>query len=208
MRCAVKGPLTSFTSIFVLGGVGLTFSNKDRIIVHGLMIDGDALLAVMGIISTVTTLIAGWTLQHLSGTILTMWMAGERGAAPSDLHLEEELKNPIVAFSHFKTVFKPGKRWQPLARLCIITSIGICVLLVAASVNTIAIPNSRWYPDPRFGVPDPSDNRYYFDNQTSRVGSVSFMNTWGQGFGVVREGGPVSWEMVRTTHVALSKPLG
>jgi hypothetical protein len=62
MRCAVKGPLTSFTSIFVLGGVGLTFSNKDRMIVHGLMIDGDALLAVMGIISTVTTLIAGWTL--------------------------------------------------------------------------------------------------------------------------------------------------
>jgi hypothetical protein len=186
----------------------LTFSNKDRTVVHGLIIDGDALLAVMGIVSTITTIIAGWTLKHLSGTILTMWMTGERGATPSDLHLEEELKNPIAALSRFITVFKPGNRWKPLFRLFITAATSICVLLVAASVNTIAIPKSRWYPDPRFGVPDPSDDRYYFDNQTSRVGSVSFMNTWGQGFGVVKEGGPVSWEMVRVSQVASIKSLG
>jgi RsiW-degrading membrane proteinase PrsW (M82 family) len=203
-----KELLTSFDSIFALGGIGLTFSNKDRTIVHGLVIDGDALLAVMGIVSTITTIIAGWTFQHLSGTILTTWMTGERGATPSDLHLEEELKNPIAAFSRFKTVFKRGNRWKPLFRLCITAITGICVLLVAASVNTIAIPKSRWYPDPRFGVPDPSDDRYYFDNQTSRVGSVSFMNTWGQGFAVVREGGLVSWEMVRIMQVAPSKFVG
>jgi hypothetical protein len=49
MGYAVKKLLTSFDSIFALGGIGLTFSNKNRTVVHGLVIDGDALLAVMGI---------------------------------------------------------------------------------------------------------------------------------------------------------------
>jgi hypothetical protein len=71
MGYAVKKLLTSFDSIFALGGIGLTFSNKNRTVVHGLVIDGDALLAVMGIVSTITTIIAGWTFQHLSGTILS-----------------------------------------------------------------------------------------------------------------------------------------
>lgn len=141
-------------------------------------------------------------LSHIASTLLTSWMIqkGSRGATPSDLELFDEFNQPWTAFKNFldrrKSEALAGRSWKNWFRLLSSLAIGVSVILLGAAMNTVLIPKTRWWPDTRFVEVRFPDDRFFFKNQTSRIGSVSRMSMWAQSWNMLRIGGPVSWEMV------------
>lgn len=192
--------LTKYRAI-VLGARGEPFNLSSRI-TASIGVDQDLQLTVIGLVNRIVEMLTQEALSHIASTILTSWMIrrGSRGVTPSDLEMLEEFKQPWTALTNFLERRKPeavaGRSWKNWFRLLSSLAIGVSLLLLGAAMNTVAIPKTRWWPDTRFEVPRLPDDRFFFKNQTSRVGSVSRISMWGQSWNMLRIGGSESWEMV------------
>jgi hypothetical protein len=190
--------LTKYRAI-VLGARGEPFNLSSRITAIG--VDQDLQLTFIGLVNRIVEMLTQDALSHIASTILTSWMIRQgSGGTLSDLEMLDEFKQPWTALVNFLERRKPealaGRSWKNGFRLLSSLAIGLSLLLLGAAMNTVAIPKTRWWPDTRFEVPRLPDDRFFFKNQTSRVGSVSRMSMWGQSWNMLRIGGSVSWEMV------------
>ncbi|OJK01271.1 hypothetical protein ASPACDRAFT_41535 [Aspergillus aculeatus ATCC 16872] len=185
----------------VLGAIGKSYDIASLTVGNGILVDEDAQLAAIGVINSILQLLTQGALQHSFTTLVTRWMTGkgQKGASLLDFELYEEHQIPWAAISAFKKRCELGVRKRiAWLRFGGALAVGICLFLLGAAMNTIAIPKSRWWPDTRYVVPDPPDDRFYFTNQTSQIASVSRMSLWGKAWDMVRIGGPVSWEMAHS----------
>ncbi|RAH78981.1 hypothetical protein BO86DRAFT_402323 [Aspergillus japonicus CBS 114.51] len=193
--------LAILITAIVLGAIGKSYDIASLTVGNGILVDEDAQLAVIGVINSILQLLTQGALQHSVTTLITRWMTdkGQKGASLLDFELYEEHQSPLTAISTFKERCELGVRKHiAWLRLGGALAVGICLFLLGAAMNTIAIPKSRWWPDTRYVVPDPPDDRFYFTNQTSQIASVSRMSLWGKAWDMVRIGGPVSWEMAHS----------
>lgn len=192
--------ITGIKRAIVLGAVGKSYDIASLTVGNGILVDEDAQLAAIGVINSILQLLTQGALQHSFTTLITRWMTGkgQKGASLLEFELYEEHQSPWAAISAFKERCELGVRKRiAWLRLGGALAVGTCLFLLGAAMNTVAIPKSRWWPDTRYVVPDPPDDRFYFTNQTSQIASVSRMSLWGKAWDMVRIGGPVSWEMVR-----------
>lgn len=188
-------------SAIVLGARGEPWHLSSRILAS-IGVDQDLQLTVIGLLNQLLGMFTQEALAHIASTLLTSWMIkeGSRGATPSDLELFQEFNQPWTAFTNFlgrrRSEALAGRSWKNWFRLFSSLAIGISVILLGAAMNTVVIPKTRWWPDTRFEEPHFPDDRFFFENQTSRIGSVSRMSMWAQSWNMLRIGGSVSWEMV------------
>jgi hypothetical protein len=99
------------------------------------------------------------TLQHISAVLLTAWMAlptDHPGIDIDDFELEDELTKPWVTIYNFSSKLRKvgwkGIKWLVLMRYLLEFAAAVCVLLLGASINIIALPKLRWKPYTGSGV--------------------------------------------------------
>ncbi|OJJ42244.1 hypothetical protein ASPZODRAFT_147621 [Penicilliopsis zonata CBS 506.65] len=195
--------ITVITGACILGAKGESFNLTSTTIANILFVDQDTELAVFGLVNRLLEMLTQTALNHIASTLLTKWMTrrDQRGVNTVDFEMAEEFKNPWTAIMNFHERWKSSTRqgWLfPWLRFLVTLAVSISLLLLGASMNTIAIPKSRWWPDTRFITPHPPDDRFYFYNQTSRVSFASRMSEWQLAWEMIREGGDPSWEISHT----------
>lgn len=190
--------LTSENSAIILGVLGQSFSTR-RWLWHGLWINQDAQLAAFGLINTLLSYGVGDSLSHIAGTTVTRWMVKEddKGASTLDFDMEDEMREPWTAIANCYTRSENKDwTWKDFLRFVPVFIIGLSMVLLNAAMNTIAIPQDRWWPDLSFSNAV-GDERAYFSNKTMRVTNVSRTAVWNQSWDMVREGpGEFSWDVV------------
>jgi hypothetical protein len=80
----------------------------------------------------------------------TLWMVGTGGGATmQDLLIKNEMTKPWAAIgSYWRRHHTVGFwAWRSIGRLFLCLGISVSVLLLGASLNTIAWPKQRWYPN-------------------------------------------------------------
>ncbi|KAK8210641.1 hypothetical protein IWZ01DRAFT_482708 [Phyllosticta capitalensis] len=188
---------TVLAGAIILGVLGQSFSTR-RWLWHGLWINQDAQLAAFGLINTLLSYGVGDSLSHIAGTTITRWMVKEddKGASTLDFDIEDEMREPWTAIANCYTRSENKDwTWKDFLRFVPVFIIGLSMVLLNAAMNTIAIPQDRWWPDLSFSNAV-GDERAYFSNKTMRVTNVSRTAVWNQSWDMVREGpGEFSWDV-------------
>ncbi|OJD30499.1 uncharacterized protein BKCO1_5900070 [Diplodia corticola] len=188
-------------SAIVFGAAGTSFNITKFTLWKKVQIDQDIQLAAFGIINTILAHMVRDSLAHIADTLVTRRMVSEkgRGATVLDFEMKEELTKPWIAVSTFYSRRKQtGWTARNILRLALSFTIGACLLLQGAGINTVGMPKTRWWPDTRYVNPKPGDNRFFFSNKTMRVANVSRMAVWDRSWNMIREGGDMSWELAHT----------
>ncbi|KAI9765590.1 MAG: hypothetical protein M1840_007279 [Geoglossum simile] len=134
----------------------MVFNLQNNIITRISGLGADFEMTVMGLINKVLDYLFQDALLHTSGTLLTIWMARRTrfaGVCTLDFDLLDELTKPWVTVGNFTSRVRLfGWRkvgWGGVLRYIGSFSVALCVFLLGASINTIALPKARWYPDIR-----------------------------------------------------------
>lgn len=185
-------------SALIFGAVGMSFNIANHKLWETYQINQDAQLAAFGVLNTILAYMVRDSLKHISDTFITKWIVADDGCGATvlDFEMGEELTKPWAAISKFHTRRKQhGWNVRHTLRFILAFTTGTCLLLQGAGMNTVGMPKRRWWPDA--SASNPSDDRFYFTNKTMRVENVSQMSVWGRSWNMIREGGDVSWELVR-----------
>ncbi|KAF2659749.1 hypothetical protein K491DRAFT_712295 [Lophiostoma macrostomum CBS 122681] len=136
-------------SAFVLGGRSIRWSLASRSIGR-IIIDADMQLVIIGIVNKTLDLIVQHVLEHMGLLQNTLWMLDTGpGATMQDTQIKDEMGKPWAAVrAYWRRRHTVGFwDWASVVRLFLCLGLSLSVLFLGASLNTVAWPKQRWFPN-------------------------------------------------------------
>ncbi|MCJ1425164.1 hypothetical protein MMC29_003052 [Sticta canariensis] len=156
----------------------------------GILIEPDLQLVLIGVVNKILDYLTQNGLEHLALMILILWMAHEpvsshlAGVHVSDYEIMEELMKPWVAAANF---------YSALFHILATLLISVSFLLLGARMNTVGIPNGRWYANLWLKT-KASDALMALRTPQMKLLNIDWTIDWDLGRGIVGDGSQ-SWNV-------------